>query len=442
MESTPLMEDQSANIESGAPTGNGDEWGDGEGAAVAEANAADDAINATSRRTSVSNPAAEADEKKVLTLAKNLCTDWNLVHVLYLSLFTTLGVTLRAFMERFFGGDCESNAAGHPVDDWLWPLSHTICITANGRTAQYGGALFIDLPANMFGSFIMGFWTGHSVELPAMPCCPHDHPVQEQTGLYLGMKTAICGSLTTFSSWNSQMVLMMDGTANPYLHSQVLAAIFGYILGLQASVVSFRAGRTLAAWIHLRRNPHVFDSALSKREMRTRKYHNHMPLITAVVSFLPVGALFGLFLAGDFVWNISFYREMWIACLVAPIGTILRWKLSTLNGKFSFRGLFWFPTGTYLANFIGSILSAGLTALQYIDSKENVGGTWRSPILAAISLGVAGSLSTVSTFVKECCEIGEKYPPFDKKAFGYSHGTMLSCCFVGLLVYSPIVRYL
>ena len=69
-----------------------------------------------------------------------------------------------------------------------------------------------------------------------MPCFHQDHPVQKQTGLHVGLRTALCGSLTTFSSWNTQMVLMMDGTTNPFLNSQVLAAIVGYMIGMQASV--------------------------------------------------------------------------------------------------------------------------------------------------------------------------------------------------------------
>ena len=355
--------------------------------------------------------------------------------ILYLSLFSTVGVTMRAFTGRFFGGDCESNAEGQPIDDWLWPVSHKICVTASGTTAQYGGALFIDLPANMIGSFIMGFMTGHSADWPAIPCLAYDHPLQNEQGLHVGIKTALCGSLTTFSSWNSQMVLMMDGTANPFLGSQILAAIFGYILGLQASVVSFRAGRTVAAWCHLRRNPHVFDSALSKREIRHRWHHDHLYWITPVVVFILIGILIVMFILGDVYWGIAYYRQLWIACLTAPIGTISRWKLSTLNGKYSF------PAGTFLANFFGCILSAALTAWSIIESSDKGAQRWQIPAIKAVSMGVAGSLSTVSTFVKECVEIVEKNPAYDKKAFLYSIGSMLICCFVGLLVYSPIVRY-
>ena len=81
------------------------------------------------------------------------CLKWNWPAIVYLSIFSIIGVTTRSFIGRLFGGDCDS--IGDPIDDWLYPLSHQICITASGRTEQHGGALFIDLPENMLGSFIM-----------------------------------------------------------------------------------------------------------------------------------------------------------------------------------------------------------------------------------------------------------------------------------------------
>ncbi|KAK1743817.1 fluoride export protein [Skeletonema marinoi] len=248
-----------------------------------------------------------------------------------------------------------------------------ICVTTNGQTEQYGGALFIDLPDNMFGSFIIGFFTGHSSEWPAIPFLKHDHPLQGEQGLHLGIRTALCGSLTTFSSWNSQMVLMMDGTANPYLGtpSLVVSALFG-------------------------NNPHLFDSNLTRTASELRACNNHCYWLSPVALVLSIFVLIALYIWGDVYWGISYYRELWIACLMSPFGTIARWKLSTLNGKWSKYP--WFPLGTWLANFTGSILSAALTAIAYLNIVNGEGGT---TVLAAISLGFAGSLSTVSTYVKE-----------------------------------------
>ena len=87
----------------------------------------------------------DEDEKLLESITQNMClSGWNALHVMYLSLFSVLGVSMRWFMGRFFGGDCESNAQGNPINDFLWPLSHKICVTADGLTEQYGGALFIE----------------------------------------------------------------------------------------------------------------------------------------------------------------------------------------------------------------------------------------------------------------------------------------------------------
>ncbi len=279
----------------------------------------------------------------------------------------------------------------------------------------------------------------------------------------MGIRTGLCGSLTTYSSWNTQMVLMMDGTANPILGSQIPAALFGYVLGLQTSLASYRAGRVLGVWCsHARsgRNPHVFfddapppsgsrlDNNTNTRPRRCHHRRHHLHWITPAVLSIVVGALIALYVAGDAYWDVHYYRELWIGSILAPFGTLCRWKLGTLNGKLGgvVRGgnggeRRWFPRGTFLANFLGCAISAAFAAWAIVRSTDDGAQAWEIPISNAISLGIAGCLSTVSTFAKECVELGDGYPPYDGKQFLYSHGTMLGCCLIGLLVYSPIVRF-
>ncbi|KAL7521186.1 hypothetical protein ACHAWX_005882 [Stephanocyclus meneghinianus] len=343
-------------------------------------------------------------------------------------------------MGRFFGGDCDADAIA-PVNDWMTPFSRHVCVTTSGRTDQYGGALFIDLPANMFGSLIMGFVTGHSTDWPVLPLLTHDHPLQSEDGLHLGIKTALCGTITTLSSWNAQMVWMMDGTGTD-LGSQVIAALFGYILGMQASIGSFRAGRTLAAWFHLKNNPHIFRSvniiaentSNSPIAETTKLKGRHLWNARIIPSFLAT-TLFVLYILGDFYWGIEYYRQLWISCLFGPFGTVIRWKLSKLNGKWNQ----WVPVGTFISNFLASAMSAVISAV--VTSPVLNTSSWTLHSLKAISLGFAGCLSTVSSMVKEVVEITDKNPYFDKKAFIYSYGTLISCCLIGLLFYSPVVRY-
>jgi fluoride ion exporter CrcB/FEX len=69
-----------------------------------------------------------------------------------------------------------------------------------------------------------------------------------------------------------------------------------------------------------------------------------------------------------------------------------------------------------------SCSSCTFSAIAHLNIVNGEGGT---TFLAAISLGFAGSLSTVSTYVKETVELSDKISFHDKKAF----------------VYSPLVRY-
>jgi fluoride ion exporter CrcB/FEX len=363
---------------------------------------------------------------------------WEWLNVLYLSFFSIYGITIRSFLGRIFGGDCDATT---PIDDWLTPFSSRICVTASGKTAQHGGALFIDLPANMFGCFIMGFLTGHHKDWPTLPWLEHDHPLQYDEGLHLGLKTALCGTITTLSSWNGQMVLMMDGTGT-VLGSQVVAALFGYVIGLQISISSFRAGRTLASWCHLKANPHIFDVDLTPPDNdRDKSLRSHHHLIARVIPSIVASVLFVLYVLGDVHWNILYYRKLWIACLVGPLGTLMRWKFGTLNGELESNNWQWFPIGTFASNVIASVTACLINAI-FTDMNSHEDWSLAYDILAAARLGFAGSLSTVSSMVKEVVEISEKNPYHDKRAFIYSYGTLVTCCLLGLLVYSPMVRFI
>ena len=88
------------------------------------------------------------------TLGCGLFSSWEEIatHVLYISTFAVIGTVLRSYIGRFFGLDCirdEQDDDSHT--DFLTSLSKHICITSDGKT-QRGGAIFIDLPANMLGS--------------------------------------------------------------------------------------------------------------------------------------------------------------------------------------------------------------------------------------------------------------------------------------------------
>jgi hypothetical protein len=91
-------------------------------------------------------------------------------------------------------------AIGERCHEWRWAA----CITSDGITRS-GGALFLDLPANMLGCFIMGALSSSS-DVPGVKNMPvaifgSNKWLQQAKALHLGLRTGLCGSLTTFSSW-------------------------------------------------------------------------------------------------------------------------------------------------------------------------------------------------------------------------------------------------
>ena len=422
----------------------------------------------------------------------SLFTSHEWMSIVYLSAFAIIGSTIRLFLGRIFGGDCESPPE---QNDYLSPFS--TCVTASGQTAQAGGALFIDLPANMVGSFFMGILTPVDKNIPSLPWLKSDHPMQNNLSMHTSIRTGLCGSLTTFSSWNTQMIIMMIGSgSNTVLGSQIAPALMGYVLGLILAVSSFLGGRQFASAIYYHRNGttstnvnednyeyeddlNITQDIESYIDQDSITYTNSREgaetvstqpkiifskLFTAKVKkdgsstslcdkmskcidltihgwYSPIvftTLLFILFLVGDYAFGNKFHRYLWVTSMMAPLGTILRWQLSFYNGKLFQQSKTWkyLPAGTLLCNMLACIVSASCAA---IDSKlnENDDETARL-ILYAIKVGFAGNLSTVSTFVKEIIHLSEK-----KKKIGlsyyYAFGTILICCITSLCFYGPIV---
>ena len=94
--------------------------------------------------------------------------------------------------------------------------------------------------------------------------------------IHTAIKTGFCGSLTTFSSWNSEMVVMMFGTGDISKTSQVVSALLGYIIGVETALGSYVFGKVIATFIYRWRNPgnaHEADASLER--VKEGVYINH-----------------------------------------------------------------------------------------------------------------------------------------------------------------------
>ena len=120
--------------------------------------------------------------------------------LLHLTAWCQIGVLLRVQLDALFGGACASG-----INDYAWAP----CVTSSG------GALINDFPPNVLGSFIMGLLAssdvlskhlGHALDAAApLAALPRGSSLQAHTAFQVGLRTGFCGSLTTFSSWMTQV---------------------------------------------------------------------------------------------------------------------------------------------------------------------------------------------------------------------------------------------
>jgi len=175
-----------------------------------------------------------------------------------ISFYTYLGESIRRLVEHLFGLAC------HIPGSVVWNESQWApCTTAPGTTSATGGAMFTDIPANMLGCFFMGLMVSGGAALPGgsadvespMACFPHSHAFQTWTATHLGLRSGLYGSLTTFASWNTQMIVMICAGKGTVLGTQWVSALFGYLIGWMAAMQSFTCGRDVAIALHRRHNP-------------------------------------------------------------------------------------------------------------------------------------------------------------------------------------------
>lgn len=247
----------------------------------------------------------------------------------------------------------------------------------------------------------------------------------------------------------------MDGTGTD-LGPQVGTAIFGYFIGVACAVSGFLLGRQACEWIsdHYCRLPHLGEGGQTVVESLDHadghaKADSWLKLVSRSLvgtitdvnywPFVLVVGLLAAFIYGGTGNGSQAYRHMWISMLLTPGGALLRWRISELNVRKQWmvrRGWGWFPLGTLIANLVAAIICAfveALTARYLADGETNAG--WILPCLHAVVIGFSGSLSTVSTLVREMFALDSV-----GQAHCYCFITIVSSMLISLLIYSPMVR--
>jgi fluoride ion exporter CrcB/FEX len=84
-----------------------------------------------------------------------------------------------------------------------------------------------------------------------------------------------------------------------------------------------------------------------------------------------------------------------------------------------------------------SILPLALQTRYLTDDRNK--NLWAISLIAALRNGFAGSLSTVSTMVKEMFELQDEFP-HHAKAYRYACLTVVVAILSSVMIYSPIVK--
>ncbi|CAI5500325.1 unnamed protein product [Closterium sp. Naga37s-1] len=263
--------------------------------------------------------------------------------VAHLTTFSFLGVAVQHGMDLLFGPEV---AVQHGMDLLFGPeVAH---VTSNQQ------AIFIDLPANMLGCFLLGMLG--VVFLPAL--------LTHSRHLAIGLVVGLCGSISTCATWNQRMLAI--ATAGLWVR-----ALFGYYAGSVLPIISVVAGADTAHNLcslhsylsprspspHSSPSPSLLPTANPTPPYTSSPSRRPSPSQPTSPPFSPSSLparrhLIPMLLCALSLWGAAItgavlaaahsasLQAFCLACALAPLGTCLRWSLLPLNGA----GLgTWFP---------------------------------------------------------------------------------------------------
>ncbi|EPS62758.1 hypothetical protein M569_12033, partial [Genlisea aurea] len=255
--------------------------------------------------------------------------------------------------------------------------------------------LYPDLPANVVGSFLMG-WFGLVFKGDISE-------ISDQ--LAIGLTTGFLGSLTTFSGWNqSALILSSEGQWS----FAVLCMLVGFMLAVSSIILGVWTARAFKFRVSNRRPSKLLTSWNKLNRLVT---FSLTLLILLVLLWGAFAALTGMRLTKG---NDG---ELYVGCLAGPFGVVLRWYLARLNGLgLGRRGrLKWVPFGTLAANVLAA---SAMAALAAAIEREAAGMRTFGTVAGGLQLGLMGCLSTVSTLMAEVYAMGESLHPSRSVYYG------------------------
>ncbi|KAL1915202.1 uncharacterized protein VTP21DRAFT_7478 [Calcarisporiella thermophila] len=231
-----------------------------------------------------------------------------------------------------------------------------------------GSPVFPLICAQFVGCAIMG----------AVRAC-ENRIIRRSYALYVGLSTGLCGSITTFSSWQFGMfteLANMDGYSRGGFQS-FLAFLAHICITLGMSLAGLLFGDELVD-ILLPSN----DDDIPIKAVKAKKTSqlDLLAISGGVVLWTGMALLAG-FVSSGRAWSLPL--------VMAPLGTLFRWVLAlSLNNRYPI------PLGTLVANILGTALLAA-----FIISRPAMPPSCE--ISSGLIDGFCGCLTTISTFIVE-----------------------------------------
>ncbi|ORE01384.1 hypothetical protein BCV72DRAFT_217423 [Rhizopus microsporus var. microsporus] len=286
---------------------------------------------------------------------------------------------------------------------------------ALSRLETYSGApVFSLVYAQWIGCFIMGVVMTNKTLL--FQCTRFD--IKRYYPLHGGLSSGLCGSITTFSSWQLGIFKeFANYNANPHTSGKnVLAAISVFLVTLSMSQQALLFGQHIGKMYKRTDIPEVkvAPQGFTSKYLSMKDY-----LVISFGMLCWIGVVFAA------VFGKS-QKELTLACVFAPAGALLRWVLSFYNS--SLYSLFF--VGTFTANILGTIILAALSLLQ---SGAIIMTPIKCYVLQALADGFCGCLTTISTFMVELNAL----PLVNSYIYGIS-SVVVAQCFMFVILGSYI----
>lgn len=280
-----------------------------------------------------------------------------------------------------------------------------------------GVPFFTSLYAQVVGTVIMGFVICHKLKL-----------TKNHSFIYQAITTGLCGSITTFSSWNLEAIssLLQTGQESPDNATRVVGWSTTLLLGLGMSAGALSVGRHMAAlspWsdqrVRQQQSAAIAAQDAPTEDSSTKCCHIGQKGSTFVCICLWLAVSTLVVVVPCTVlhkWDLGF------SVLFAALGTYCRWHLAPLNATFHN-----FKLGTFLVNTVGAWLLGGVVSAQAVYPDG-----WAHNVLVGVGTGFCGCLTTVSTFAVELSSMPLRY------AYTYALTSILAAQTGLILIRGPI----